>query len=134
MINEWDGCRLGKRYNYIFYNSALELQNVQLGSQSLFSSAKNMLLINNIDRYGNGNKSGYFFINDENRGDWSGLPESMPSTGTILGMRNIYAMNVGAGSENILLEIIEMYPVPGRKYYRFLNYGSWESWTTIKPS
>lgn len=106
---------------------------IQTSSQSNFSSAKNMLLIDNTNKYGANNKSGYFFMDEDDHSEWTGLPPSMPS-GTVLGLRNVYPMNIGAGTENILVEIIEMFPMPGRKYYCFLNYGIWDDWRTVTPS
>lgn len=137
---------MGKRLNDDFtakYNnlsSALENKAdkyyfyIQLQSQSRFGISKNFWLIDNTNRYGANNMSGYFYINDSTRQDWNNIPPTMAKSGDVLGIRNVYTMNIGVNTENILVEIIELYPAPGKKYYCLLNYGKWGDWKTITPN
>ena len=75
------------------------------------------------------NKPSYFVITDTSRSTWTGIPSSMPKSGVIMGYREVYRRS----SDNILIKITEMIPVPGKQYYCFYNAGSWSAWKTITP-
>lgn len=101
---------------------------------SSFEANKNMLLVDAGNVNGESNKSGYFSINDSNRSEWRGLSSLMPQSGGFIGFREVYPKQVILDKQHILIKITEMYPVSGRQYFCFYNYGSWGNWTVISPT
>ncbi len=101
---------------------------------SNFEANKNMLLVDAGNVNGESNKSGYFSINDSNRSEWRGLSSLMPQSGGFIGFREVYPKQVILDKQHILIKITEMYPVSGRQYFCFYNYGSWGNWTVISPT
>lgn len=101
---------------------------------SNFEANKNMLLVDAGNVNGESNKSGYFSINDSNRSEWRGLSSLMPQSGSFIGFREVYPKQVILDKQHILIKITEMYPVSGRQYFCFYNYGSWGNWTVISPT
>lgn len=101
---------------------------------SNFEVNKNMLLVDAGNVNGESNKSGYFSINDSNRSEWRGLSSLMPQSGGFIGFREVYPKQVILDKQHILIKITEMYPVSGRQYFCFYNYGSWGNWTVISPT
>lgn len=116
-------------------NSALEdkqdiyYTSIAPAGEAPFAANKNMLLldIGNVNRVNN--KSGYFTISNNDRSEWTGLSGKMPQSGIFMGFREVYAKQAIPGSEHIMLKITEMYPVCGRQYFNFYNYGSWVGWS-----
>ena len=111
----------------IYYTSIAPL------NEALFAVNKNMLLVDTSNVNGVSNKSGYFSMNDNTRSEWTGLSGKMPQSGLFIGFREVYAKQAILGSEHIMLKITEMYPVCGRQYFNFYNYGSWVGWSAITP-
>ena len=97
-----------------------------------FAKNKNMVLISKQINGAN-NKSGYFSISNDNRSEWLGLSGLMPQSGTFIGFREVYVKQGTTGSEHIMAKITEMYPLCGRQYFNFYNYGSWVGWTVTTP-
>ena len=79
------------------------------------------------------NKSGYFTIGEDSRAEWKGLSALMPQSGTFIGFREVYVKQGDSEKEHIMLKITEMYPVCGRQYFNFYNYGSWVGWSVTTP-
>ena len=102
-------------------------------NEAPFAANKNMVLIAR-DVKGANNKSGYFSITDDNRSEWKGLSGLMPQSGIFIGFREVYVKQGDSGREHILAKITEMYPVCGRQYFNFYNYGSWGGWSVITPN
>ena len=92
-----------------------------------------MLLIDRYNKYGRSNKTGIFLVTNDNRSKWTGLPASMPTTGTVIGLREVFANKVGLNEEHIFVRVTEFFPVAGRQYCTFLNYGNWSGWKTLPP-
>lgn len=116
-------------------NSALEdksplyFTSIAPTNTAFFAKNKNMLIIDTGNVNGEGNKNGYFTISDNDRSEWIGLSGKMPQSGIFMGFREVYAKQAILGSEHIMLKITEMYPVCGRQYFNFYNYGSWAGWS-----
>ena len=56
------------------------------------------------------------------------IPGTLDGVETIL-YRRVY----WRASENIMVEMTEMYPLPGRTWCNFYNIDTWSGWTHITP-
>jgi len=76
------------------------------------------------------NEPSFFSMNDDNRAQYVNIPNGMPTSGTVVGYREVLYRN----STHILIKITELHPVCGKQYYNFYNNGSWSGWKNITPS
>lgn len=99
-----------------------------------FVTKKNMYHVDVSNIYGESNKSGYFSISGSDFGAWTGLPDTMPKSGVVIGIREVFPQSVGTGNTHILVKITELYPICGKQYFSFYNLSSWGTWRTITPT
>lgn len=90
---------------------------------------KNLLLIFTSSPNAPSNQKSFFSITDDNRKDYLNAPDSMPKTGTVIGYREVCVKS----EIHCLVKITECYPLAGRQYFNFYNYGSWEGWHVTTP-
>lgn len=77
------------------------------------------------------NRSSFFSINDDNRGEWKHIPSTFPESGTILGYREVFFMD---NMPHALIKVTELFPVAGRQHFAFYNISTWTKWSKITPS
>lgn len=59
---------------------------------------------------------------------WSGIPSALIGK-IFVGYREVLWRN----STHVMVQIIEMYPTPGRVWSSFYNNGTWSGWKSITP-
>lgn len=129
---------MGKRLNddftakYNDLNSALEdiesdLPYIQVASRDGSSFSKNFLQVGNaVDLP---TQKSAFFVKTSADGEWFGAPPELSNKAWI-GYRQVFVPN----SIHYLVQITEVYPVPGRIWTRYYNPdSSWSDWKSITP-
>ena len=85
------------------------------------------LFVNLQDRFGLENKCHYF--RQANGTEIMGCPEILKGK-EFIGYREIYWY----APINVMIRLIEFYPIPGRIWTKFYNNGTWSSWGSIIPT
>lgn len=85
----------------------------------------------NIDIHFRGNaihQASFFGVEPGNVG-WVNVPPGIDRNGSWVGIRYVLWRN----EYHIMVELHEMYPVTGRLWFNFYNYGAWMGWRYITP-
>lgn len=88
---------------------------------------KNFLLISTTNRYAVQNRS-CNFSKPANDNTWTNVPESVKAV-TWTGYRSV----LWRSATHILVDIVEAYPMAGRRWTRFYNGTLWSNWNVIMP-
>lgn len=70
-----------------------------------------------------------FFNKPEEDSAWQNVPTIIKGQ-RWLGYRQVYRMD----NNRVLVTVLELYPVHGRRWNLFYNNGEWSSWNSITPS
>lgn len=87
----------------------------------------NFLYINLTNRFHQTNKCHYF--RQQNGTEFNGCPSVLKGE-EFLGYREVYWYS----PINVMVRLIEFYPIPGRLWTKFYNDGKWTEWKSIVPS
>ena len=108
-------------------NSNLLLINADSDTSEGSSFNKNFLLTGSATPGATPQRSAYFSKPADDT-DWVNIPTTLQGK-LWVGYRQVYRRS----SVNILIRIIEMYPIPGRTWNNFYNNGAWTGWKSISP-
>lgn len=118
-----------------------ETKNKQLLQRDYFLNAnsvngkKDMRLVETYNFYGVNNRNLILIIGADEILGWTSLPPKIVDEKTTwIGERIVLPRtNGGTSTAHIKLELREWYPVPGRVFTCFLNYGTWTPWKSVTP-
>ena len=108
-------------------NSDLLLINAHTDIRNGSTFGKNFMLLSAATPGGTGQISAYFEKPVED-GEWQNTPSTMKGK-LWLGYRQVYRRD----SDHAMIQIVELYPTPGRNWYNFYNVSTWSGWKTITP-
>lgn len=92
------------------------------------SFGKNFLYVDLDNPNGSHNQTSYFGLEPGDSG-WVKIPPGINRNDSWIGIRYVLWRN----PKHIMVEIHEMYPIPGKLWFNFYNYGNWSGWRHITP-